>query len=54
VTGLYELPSMIAEVDLVVRAVKRISSEIAQDPAQYFLQDRQNGYQIPPVARPAR
>ena len=53
-TGLYELPSMIAEVDIVVRTVKRISAEIAQDPAQYFLQDRQSGYQIPPAKRPGR
>jgi len=53
-TGLYELPAMIAAVDVVVRTVKRISAEIAQDPTQYFLQDRQSGYQIPPVARPAR
>jgi phospholipid/cholesterol/gamma-HCH transport system substrate-binding protein len=53
-TGLYELPAMIASVNLVVRTVKRISSEIAQDPAQYFLQDRQSGYQIAPVTRPAR
>ena len=53
-TGLYELPTMIAAVDLVVRTVKRISAEIAQDPAQYFLQDRQSGYQIPPVTRSGR
>lgn len=53
-TGLYELPAMIAGVELVLRTAKRITAEIAQDPARYLLQDRQSGYQIPPATRPAR
>ena len=51
-TGLYEFPAMVAEVNLTMRIIKRISSEIAANPAQYFLQDRQAGFEPPAPTKP--
>jgi len=53
-SGFYELPATIAEVDLAMGRIKRIAHEIAENPAQYFLQDRQAGFQPPPAPRAAR
>ena len=52
--GVYEFPAMLADVQLTVRTVKRIAAAIARDPTQYFLQDRQAGFQAQGATRPGR
>ena len=42
---------MIIEVQLAVQTIKRISTEIARDPTQYFFQDRQSGFQAPGLTK---
>jgi phospholipid/cholesterol/gamma-HCH transport system substrate-binding protein len=44
-TGLYELPAMIVQVQLVVQTFKRIKTEVERDPERFFFQDRQSGFQ---------
>jgi phospholipid/cholesterol/gamma-HCH transport system substrate-binding protein len=50
-TGFFELSAMVAAVQLAVRTIKRIAGEIAQNPTQYFFQDRQSGFQAPGMTR---
>jgi phospholipid/cholesterol/gamma-HCH transport system substrate-binding protein len=50
-TGLFELSQMIIEVQRAVQTVRRISTEIARDPTQYFFQDRQSGFQAPGMTK---
>lgn len=52
--GVYEFPAMLADVQLTVRTVKRIAAAISRNPTQYFLQDRQAGFQAPGATRPGR
>ena len=46
-SGYPQLPGLIVELRLLSRRVSHLWAEIQQDPARFFLTDRQNGYAAP-------
>jgi phospholipid/cholesterol/gamma-HCH transport system substrate-binding protein len=47
-SGYPQFPTMLAELRMLSRRVSHLWAEIQQDPARFFLTDRQNGYVAPP------